>query len=365
VSRNDDGTFVVSTTWSGGTSLRLAGYVDGASLGGVAVYDTWPMQPLAGWAVDGRALVDPPPAWPIATPAEVGVDPAALEAFVETALRGHSDAVAIAVDGKLLVYRAPQPAPTNVHSITKPIASLAVPFLLQEGHVASLDQPLGEVLDGWADDPRGAVTLRHVLTHTTGLEREPDADEVINRHPDRRALVLASPLVDEPGTAFAYSNRAMGLIPAVVQATTGSSLAAYLEPRLMEPLGIDAGWSHDPAGSTAAFGGLRLTVLDLVRIGQLLLDDGQVDGVQVLPEGWAQLATQPSGIDVARGMGLAWFLEEDGTWGHSGGGGQWLRVDPATGLVFARLHTHHAEAPSTHGGRAVASQAMELLPANP
>jgi CubicO group peptidase (beta-lactamase class C family) len=179
-------------------------------------------------------------------------------------------------------------------SVTKSIASLAVGRMLRDGQLTSVDTALHWFFPEWRQGRKRQVTLRHVLAHTTGLQDVPNAGQEIEPSPDVVRLALAAELVSDPGSTFAYNNKAANLLSAVVERVTGTDIERYLEQTVFADLGIgDVRWIRDPAGTPYTMAGLHLSVRDLARIGQMLIDGGRANGRQVIDSAYAQEAFRP------------------------------------------------------------------------
>lgn len=271
-----------------------------------------------------------------ARPREVGLDPAKVDALVREAQLNHSSGLVLVHEGKLVVAVGERPeAPAMVASVTKAIASLAVPLLIAEGRWPSVDAPLAPALPEWTGDPRGTITLRHVLTHTTGLHTPAYREWIGRARANLRADLVGAALEVEPGTRFLDSNRTIELLSTVVSQTTGAPLSVYLQHRLAEPLGLDLRWS-EAADQTLVHGGLYVDAGDLAVIGSMLASDGLWKDVRVLPEGWATQLATPA-IDATPLHGLGWQLMTGGFF-HTGDSGAVLAVFPETHTVLARVH---------------------------
>lgn len=131
----------------------------------------------------------------------------------------------------------------------------------------------------------------------------------------------------------------------MVAQAVGMPLDDYLAPRLLEPLGVTARWSHDPHGHAQVHAGVRISAVDLVKIGVLMRDGGVWQGRQILPVGWVETAGRRFQAE-GRDVGLGWFLiaEEPGpTWSlrgfqHTGDSGAFLVVLRDSGIVAAGVH---------------------------
>ncbi len=184
--------------------------------------------------------------WPRATPQEVGLDPELVEQLVYTAQLTHSSGIVLVKDDRLIVSAGgDQDQPTNVTSVSKAVSSLAVPHLIADGHWPGIDEPLSTAFPEWAEDARGDITMREVLSHTTGLETPPYREWLDAGGHDLRSDLLGAALREPHSKAFEYSNRGVELTSVLVWTLTGQSLADYLDSRLNEPTAAGLTWGRD------------------------------------------------------------------------------------------------------------------------
>lgn len=195
----------------------------------------------------------------------------------------------------------PPTAPTDdtpylMGSITKTFTALTVLALRDEGRL-ELDDPLSHHLPGTA---HGSLTLRRLLSHSSGLQREPVGRVWESLHmPTAEELLTGLGEADQvlaPGEAFHYSNLAYGLLGHVVERIEGAPWAEVVRRRVLEPLGMHrSGLAEAPADravgyhvhpmtrvaqiepllelrSTVPVGGMWSTVADLARYGAFLAD---------------------------------------------------------------------------------------------
>lgn len=261
-------------------------------------------------SVPARLVDDDLPAspWAVATPEAAGLDADAVDGLVREAEASGSDSLLVLVDGHTVVERyfdEPR-TPIETMSVTKSVVALAILMLIADGRIESVDAPMSTWLPGWKKGKKAAVTLRHVLTHTSGLEHRQGAG-VLNQQADRTAFAIASKIVDEPGTVFSYNNEAVQLLAAVVEKAAGTRLDRYLEERLFAPLGItEWAWARDVAGNVQAFYGLALHARDLAKIGMLVLDGGKVGDRVLVPADLLVQATSEQRPD--SGCGWLWWI---------------------------------------------------------
>ena len=143
----------------------------------------------------------------------------------------------------------------DMASLTKVMATTTALLLLVHEHAVALDDPVAKVLPAFAERGKEAVTLRHLLTHSSGLrpwrgyhevllERERKKGERWIGTPEAKHFVIdsicRSALVHEPGSAAVYGDLDMIVAGAVVEAVCGEPLDAFCRRRIFEPLGLAA-----------------------------------------------------------------------------------------------------------------------------
>ncbi len=287
---------------------------------------------------------------------------AAMDELGAAAAESDTDAVIVLKDGRVVCERTfGRPAgPIHVMSVTKFVTAIAVGLLLEEKKIPSVDAPISTWFPEWADK---GVALRHLLTHTSGIEVHQEnghpSARLLNAEKDKVAYVRALSLAKPPGTEYLYSNEATALLSGVIAAAAGEEADSYLARRLMKPLGIrDWKWDRDGAEHTFTYANLQLTARDLARIGQMVAEGGK--GV-VAPE-TIRLLGSPA-TPLAKGQGLLWMLRLDGAgkvvgYFHTGWLGQTLCVFPERRLVGVRLRSFKnesdAEKPEYQLGRFLA-----------
>ena len=264
----------------------------------------------------------------------------------------------------------------DLASITKLFTTTCVMRLVEQGRLA-LDEPVARRMPEFATGGKDQVTLRQLLTHTSGLpdylklwELEPTAEARVQR-------VLSTPLLDPPGRVFRYSDLGLIAIGHLVELVTGSSLDVAVRDMVTEPLqlrdtlyrppadlkariaptededGVGRGmvWGevHDEnawsLGGVAGHAGLFSTAADLDRLAQLYLNGGELDGRRLLePETVAEMTRNQIGRIGARGLGwelnAAYYmghLASPQTYGHTGFTGTSLVIDPRRELLVVLL----------------------------
>lgn len=236
------------------------------------------------------------------------------------------------------------------HSISKSFTSMAVGLALDEGKL-SLDTKLHDFFSyptthksEHPDIPSpGEITLYELLTMSTGHDNPPLWIHERNTlsEKDWAKYYLSLPLDRAPGEQFTYSSGDTFMISALVQAAVGETVRDYLVPRLFNPLGIhDVEWESSPLGVTLGCAGLKISNEELTRFGQLLLNKGKWDGVQLIPEPWITYATRkhintPADGDWGVGYGCQFWMCTHGAFRADGAHGQLLVILPDKEAVIA------------------------------
>jgi CubicO group peptidase (beta-lactamase class C family) len=249
-------------------------------------------------------------AFPRGEPAKLGISAVALEKLRKRAEEASSDAVVILKDGHLIADWdfGRERGTIEAMSATKSIVSLAIGRLIDTGKIKSVDQPVSEIYPEWKQGRKRAITVRHLLSQTSGLQNVPMTPVEIYPSPDFVQLALAAELSDEPGSKFSYNNKAVNLLAGVVQRASGMRMDKYLGTEIFEPLGIkDVSWTLDPAGNPHGMSGLQIRAIDLAKIGQMMLDLGSWKGKQILSKDWVEKSIAPS-QDLYPAYGLLWWL---------------------------------------------------------
>ena len=339
--------------------LCLIALVGGLAVAGCRAPEVGPLDsgPTDGDAVDmggpadsGEALLDPGVAaddiFDVGAPDPKRVDVAALRQLIDTAKSYRSDGLLVALDDTIIVERYfDQPRGAHsVQSITKSVDGLAIGALIDSGRITSLDEPVGDFFPEWQMGEKAQVTLRNILTHTSGLV---DTDAALQAD-DVLAYARAMPLTHTPGTTFDYSNAAVELLSGIVVKAAGMDADQLVTNTFFTPMGItNYQWTTDGAGNVDTAGGLFMTPRELLRLGRLLRDGGEWSGQRLVSANWAA-ESESSQIAAAPCYGLLWWLERDGcdafqppygaTHGYYalGYGGQYILVIPSAHLMAVR-----------------------------
>jgi hypothetical protein len=234
-------------------------------------------------------------------------------------------------------------------SMAKSYLSTLVGIALARGDLPGLDQPITTHLPELADrdDRYSRITLRHLLTMTSGLHYEehglPWSDDAVTYYsPDLRSTALSARIDEPPGT-WLYNNYNPLLVGLILERATGQRVADYMERYLWRPMGAehDASWSLDSthSGFEKMESGVNATPRDYARFGYLFAHEGRIADRQVVPAAWVAEATavDTSG-DPEPGYQYLWWVDDarDGRFFARGNFGQFIYVDARTDLVVVR-----------------------------
>ena len=171
-------------------------------------------------------------------------------------------------------------------SMAKSITALALGIALQEGRIASLDDPASRYASGLAGCPLGETTLRNLLRMASGIQYEQRYDrggdpmafgELIARQGCEAAVRWIVRRALPQGSRFSYASPHTVTLALVVRGATGMNLSTYLGTRLWQAIGAQrsALWRADKTGLEVAQGNFNATLADYARLGVVLANDGR------------------------------------------------------------------------------------------
>lgn len=235
---------------------------------------------------------------------------------------------------------------TNIKSASKSVISLLVGIAIDEGHLEGTDQQIGGFFPGYfrenPDSLKESITIKNLLTMRTGLE-------TTSFHNYGRWVVsdnwvhyaLSQPFEENPGGRMVYSTGTSHLLSVILTRATGMSTRSYAQEKLFEPLDIQiGGWDRDPQGFYMGGNNMALSPHALLKIGELVLNKGEYDGMQIVPRSWinetTEVYTRSNYNDYD--YGYLWWQKNVGdrtvifAWGN---GGQYIMVLPELDSVIS------------------------------
>lgn len=307
---------------------------------------------VAGWAAG--------PAW--ARPRQ------GFEAVLDLAMAQRSSSILVRRAGTVVAERyAPgwgPERPREVASVAKSIVAVLIAMAVEDGAFSSLDQAAADFIPMWRDDARAAITLRHLMSMTSGLDDTGLALRGIEG--DQFAINAAAPLRHPPGAHWAYNTAAYHLLFHLLARAVGQDVEGYAAARLFGPLAMaDTRWIVSPGsgerGPVTNYYSALSTARDLMRFGELVLAGGiwngrRLIGAEVLGSLLSPSQTlNPSygllwwlnarpGLDAfGRGDSLRFPSAPRDTVAALGAGGQMLLIVPSRSLIVVR----QGEAPAS------------------
>jgi CubicO group peptidase (beta-lactamase class C family) len=283
-----------------------------------------------------------------------------------------------------LTYDADAPAVTadtiyDLASLTKVVATTTMAMILVDEGRLDLDRPVREFLPGFQGPGKEAVTVRHLLSHSSGL----DAITLLFKEDVRGKSAYVERLQTEnlvypTGSRSLYSDIGIILLGGILERVAGQPLEAFARERIFEPLEMRETMFNPPAellpriaptepdpwrgrmlrgevhdenafamGGAAPHAGLFGTAGDLARFAQMMLNGGTLGGRRIVSRETVELFTRRAGIpDSDRALGwdtksaegsAAGTLFSSRSFGHTGFTGTSMWIDPERQLFVILL----------------------------
>ena len=290
--------------------------------------------------------------------------------------------------GRLALVVDPHRTQYDLSSLSKTMGTTTAVMLLVDDGRMRLDDPVSRFIPEFTGGGREKVTIRHLLTHTSGLVAGvPEGRELEGGSPRGKLLRLIAEarLVDEPGAGVLYSDVGFIVLGEAVARAAGEPLPALLRRRVWEPLGMAdtryqpgllcrrcaptlslddgtpfAGKANDPLarqlGGMTGNAGLFSTAHDVARWAAMLAGGGQLGGVRIVREATlreftrVQRGTRALGFEVFCREGTVPYHEACETvyaYGHTGYTGTSVWMEPGRGtwvvLLTNRTYLPRAE----------------------
>jgi CubicO group peptidase (beta-lactamase class C family) len=275
----------------------------------------------------------------------------------------------------------------DLASVSKVVGTTtAVMVLVDEGKI-HLDDPVSRYLPEFSGGLKDQVTIRHLLTHRSGLPAGRDLWRDARTPADAKRVAISTPVYCRPGVCFEYSDLGADVLGWVAEAAAGQPLDEFLSERVFQPLGMKEttyrpsaalrariaptevtpprgyplqGEVHDEnadvLGGVAGHAGLFSTAADLAVFAQLMLNGGEYNGVRVVSDSTVRLFTRRAagtralGWDTCAGNGGCGQYLSERAYGHTGYTGTSLWIDPDREmfvvLLTNRVHAARARRPA-------------------
>jgi CubicO group peptidase (beta-lactamase class C family) len=256
----------------------------------------------------------------------------------------------------------------DVASLTKVLATAPAIMILVERGQLKLDAAVTNYLPEFAPNGKEGITVKHLLTHTSGLRAGLGGPPELTNYTAAIKLACRETPTAPPGTLFRYSDINFIILGELVNRVSGKPLNEFALEEIYRPLKMSQtmflppksersriaptevsgnrplrGEVHDPTarrmGGVAGHAGLFSTVADTARFARMILNGGELDGVRILKKESIALMTSvqsPASVNARRGLG--WDIDSGysrrgtvfplGSFGHTGFTGTCLWIDP-------------------------------------
>jgi CubicO group peptidase (beta-lactamase class C family) len=265
--------------------------------------------------------------WRTCRPEAVGVDSNKLKKVYEYAANDKikTDGIIIIKDGYIIgeAYFGSngQNIKHQIYSITKSITSLLFGIASDNSLINDLDYKIYNYFPEWqtasTDEKKKKITIRHLLTMTSGLEWIENNTDITTVTDDNTTMyktedfiqyVLKKNISTEPGSIWFYNNGATMLLSGIIEKVSGKSEYNYGLNNLFLPLGINSlVWESDNSGHNTGGWGIQATLRDLAKIGYLCLGKGYWGGRQIISKEWLEQSLKPVSTNV-NFYGFLWWL---------------------------------------------------------
>lgn len=243
---------------------------------------------------------------------------------------------------------------SNSFSMAKTVVAMLIGIAIEEGHIRSLDDPVGKYLPEFKEGAKSKITIRHLLIMASGLNWTESGKDPLSNNAESyygrnlRRLVLNQEVESEPGLLFNYQSGNSQLLAFVLEEATGKDLSVYADEKIWEPLGCssDAYWSLDKKnGDEKAFCCLYATARDFAKIGQVFLNKGKYKGRQIIPKWYYYEMVRPFPMETNEGIanqryGLhiwTYFGGDNPAYYFRGISGQYIITIPEENLLIVRI----------------------------
>ena len=233
------------------------------------------------------------------------IAPRAIDAAINHASTRNTNAFIVLQNGRVEVERywgsATRDTVYNGSAVSAVTAALLIGIAIDEGHIETVDDPIGHYLPAWKEDPRGAITIRQALQMTSGLQPIPysgwpwSAGSAYLFGASFETSLLAREATDAPGKKWMFNPEDASLAGLVLEKATGKAYADYLSEKLWQPLGMAHSLVYVDRKNGHAMQSCCLISrpMDWAKLAQLILDNGRFNGERIVSASWIHKMTAP------------------------------------------------------------------------
>lgn len=292
--------------------------------------------------------------WPVTTPSAVYLDSLQLNtALDEAGKRGFINSVLVIRYGKIASERYyngyDASKSQTIMSVTKSFMSAMIGIAVRDS-MLRLDQKaidfFPEYSKSQSDRRFSKITVKDLLEMQSGIDNDYNIYDIVVGSNNWIKTIISLPLVSDPGTEFQYSTSAVHLLSGILTKASGMSSLDFANKFLFGPMEISSdGWRRDPQGIYSGGSDLFLTPRNMAALGLLYMNNGKLDGKQIVPENWIKNSITNHKINAGEswgdltdeGYGYLWWLgkiKKFSIYTALGWGGQYVLCFPSLSLII-------------------------------
>ncbi len=208
----------------------------------------------------------------------------------------------------------------RVHSVTKSFTSALLGLAIDKNFIADTNEPVWEYFSDrkstkWVND-KYDIQIAHLLSMSAGLDwkgltlGESNDDIGMYKTADYFGYLLDKDLKHKPGTNFCYNNGLSLMLGHVIEKSTGLTVDSFAKEYLFKQLEInDYSWDTDDNRIVRTDGGLKLRPRDMLSFGQLYINGGKFQNIQVISENWIHKSTEPKISSTDQEYAFHWWVK--------------------------------------------------------
>ena len=250
---------------------------------------------------------------------------------------------------------------SNSFSMAKTVTSLLLGAAIQDKRIKNENQLFSDFYDEYTNAPFGKyLTLKNLVTMESGMAWDEKYSNPFS--PNAKAYygnslsetVINFPMKGMPGKKFEYQSGSTQLLGFAIRKAVGMPLASFASKKLWNPLGMEqnAYWSTDENGMEKTFCCIHSNSRDFAKLGQMMLNKGKVDSLQVINPQYIEKMTTPT-LESNGAYGYGMWINNDAKYKHYyfwGLLGQYIIVVPEKQLVIVRTGSFENQ-PQDNKGR--------------
>ena len=236
--------------------------------------------------------------WPTSTPENQGMNSQFIQqAFQQGENYGYVDCILVIRNGYLVAEKYfngfSKNKPHNVMSVSKSFLSAITGIALRDGYLNGINEKMLDFFPEYIypniDTRKYNITIRNLLMMRMGIDHDHNLYNQISNSSNWIKTTIELPLIYDPGTRFCYNTFQTHLLSAIITKASGMSTMDFAKKYLLEGMNINcAEWWKDPQGYYFGGNSMHFTPRDMARLGYLYMNNGQLNGEQIVPADWVE-----------------------------------------------------------------------------